>query len=76
MPTERNGATPIQHDRDRGGNETDRLSFRTDRADDLEALVDRGVYPNRSEAIRAGIDHVLEAHRVETDGGRDEGSDC
>lgn len=53
-------------------NQRDRVTFRTDRSDELDQLVERGVYPNRSEAIRAGLDRVLEENRAMTDGGSDD----
>jgi Arc/MetJ-type ribon-helix-helix transcriptional regulator len=35
--------------------------------DELDALVDDGVYRNRSEAIRDGAHRILDAHGVQVD---------
>ncbi|MFC3957057.1 ribbon-helix-helix domain-containing protein [Halovivax cerinus] len=42
----------------------DRITFRTtdEQIDAIESLVSADVYPNRSEAIRAGIEAVIERH--------------
>ncbi|WP_290818796.1 ribbon-helix-helix domain-containing protein [Halovivax sp.] len=42
----------------------DRVTVRTtdEQLAALESLVEAGVYPNRSEAVRAGIEAVIEAH--------------
>ncbi|AEH39491.1 ribbon-helix-helix domain-containing protein [Halopiger xanaduensis] len=54
---------PVTTDRDREttGETMDRVSFRVpDRQlEDLDALVDRGRYPNRSEAIRAAVRQLV-----------------
>lgn len=50
----------------------DRITVRTtdEQLEAIESLVSADVYPNRSEAIRAGIDAVIEKHAqdAETDG--------
>lgn len=42
---------------------------------DIDDLVEDGVFPNRSEAVRAGIRKVLQEHRTQpallADGGED-----
>lgn len=52
--------------------------------DEIEDLVEQGVYPNKSEAIRAAVRDMLDDHRppdrrrrlrARTDGGRDEDQD-
>lgn len=69
---ERNGATPIEREHDRGGSETPRVTIRLPnekQLDRLDRLVERGEYANRSEAIREGIRRVVERERVVADGG-------
>lgn len=51
----------------------DRITVRTtdEQLEAIESLVTADVYPNRSEAIRAGIDAVIERHAQDdtADGG-------
>ena len=50
----------------------ERVTFRAtdDQLAALESLVDAGVYHSRSEALRAGVQQLLE-HHAETEGDRD-----
>ena len=67
------GVTP-EHNRSRleNGQTLDRVTFRAtdEQLAAIESLVDAGVYPNRSEAIRAGLQQLLENH-ARSDAGRE-----
>ena len=55
--------------RGRANSDLERVTLRmeTSSIEDIEALVDEGAYPNRSEAIRAGVRELLDAHHDECD---------
>lgn len=60
------------HNRNRleNGQTLDRVTFRAtdEQLAAIESLVDAGVYRNRSEVIRAGIQQLLEQHgRIDVD---------
>lgn len=61
-----------EHNRNRleNGRTLDRVTFRAtdEQLAAIESLVDAGVYRNRSEVIRASIQHLLEHHgRIDGD---------
>lgn len=61
-------------DQDNGNGGMDRLTVRLpeQQLERVEALIDAGVYPNRTEVLRSGLRRVLNEHRgVATDGGED-----
>ena len=65
------------HSRLEDGPTLDRVTFRAtdEQLAALESLVDDGVYHSRSEALRAGVQQLLERHRgLETDGESRDGS--
>lgn len=63
----------LEHARSRlePGQTTERVTFRTTEAqlEELEALVDDGVYPNRSAAIRAAVDQLAASETAALRGG-------
>lgn len=73
MTESRSPPTP-EHNRSRleNGPTLDRVTFRAtdEQLAAIEALVDADVYRNRSEAIRAGLQQLLE-HHDRIDGDRD-----
>ena len=58
---------------DRGAAAMERVTVRVTerRLDELEALVDAGEYPNRSEAIREGLRQLVGEDTAETRGVED-----
>ncbi|WP_339103482.1 ribbon-helix-helix domain-containing protein [Haloterrigena salinisoli] len=64
-------AADPNHSRAENGPTLERVTFRAtdDQLAALESLVDDGVYHSRSEALRAGVQQLLERHRdAGTDG--------
>ncbi|QRV14937.1 CopG family transcriptional regulator [Haloterrigena salifodinae] len=65
-------AADPNHSRAENGRTLDRVTFRAtdEQLSALESLVDDGVYHSKSEALRAGVQQLLERHRdAETDAG-------
>ena len=67
------GTVTTDRDRETTGPERERVTYRETAAivEDLEALVDAGVFPNRSEAIRTATRQLVDDYTAESRSGDD-----